>query len=283
MNEIIKNIFADMNLSSWSISSVNFTDIIDILIVAYLIYRVTIWFKETRAWSLFKGIVVILFVSVFSYFFKLHTILWVVQNALGVGLTAIIVLFQPELRKALEQIGKGKIVSPFSGSDAVKSKLTTATVTEVLRAVVVLSKERTGALILIEQDVALGDHESTGISIDANVSSQLLINIFVDKTPLHDGAVVIRNNRIAAATCILPLTEDEIGRELGTRHRAAVGVSEVSDAFAIVVSEETGAISLASGGKLMRGLSSNEIKKILNEAAEPDKKKKLFRRDAQND
>ncbi len=276
MNEFFRNIFVDMNLSFWSISTINATDIIDILIVTYLIYKVIVWIKETRAWSLFKGIVVVLFVSVMAYVLKLHTILWVVQNTLGVGLMAIIVLFQPELRKALEQLGKGKIVSPFNSSGDHGTTMSADTITAVTRAITAMSKEKTGAIIVIEQDVPLGDHISTGISIDAVVSSQLLINIFEDKTPLHDGAIIIRDNRIAAATCILPLTNDEIGKDLGTRHRAAVGVSEVSDGIAVVVSEETGAISLAIGGKLHRGLSAHDVKKMLSDNAFTGKKKKLL-------
>ncbi len=193
----------------------------------------------------------------------------------GVGLMAIIILFQPELRKALEQLGKGKIVSPFSLDHQVV-KASEATILEIIKAATSLAKAKTGALVLIEQDVALGDHENTGIPIDAVVTSQLLINIFENKTPLHDGAVIIRNNRIAAATCILPLTEDEIGRELGTRHRAAVGASEVSDAFVLVVSEETGTISIAKGGKLFRNLTGADVKKMLTQNYEPEKKKKLF-------
>lgn len=255
-------LMSELNLSTLSIPAVRVSDIIDILLVAVLIYVIMIWIKETRAWSLFKGIVVIIVISVLSYQLHFYTISWIIEKTLSVGIIAIIVLFQPEFRKALEQLGKGSIVTNiFANED--KSKLLSKTVEEIITAAVKMAKVRTGALIMIEQDVPVGDIEETGIPIDGLVSSQLLINIFENKTPLHDGAVVIRNNRVAAATCILPLTQNEIGLDLGTRHRAAVGASEVSDANIVVVSEETGAISVAHSGKLYRNLSEDKLRKML--------------------
>ncbi len=280
MADFFKNILIDMNLSFWSISSVSITDFIDILIVTFLIYKIMVWIKETRAWSLFKGIVVILLISIGSYVFKLHTILWVMQNTLGVGLIAIIVLFQPELRKALEQLGKGKIVSPFSGTDT--QKISHQTIDEIVNAVGIMAQHKTGALILIEQDVPLGDLEATGITLDAVVTSQLLVNIFTNKTPLHDGAVIIKENRVAAATCILPLTDREIEHELGTRHRAALGASEVSDCIVVVVSEETGYISVAGGGKLQRGISKVDLRKLLLKNFELVKRRFHLRKEQKN-
>ncbi len=280
MTDFFENILIDMNLSSWSISSISISDFIDILIVAVLIYKIMVWIKETRAWSLFKGIVVILLISIAAYILRLHTILWVMQNTLGVGLIAIIVLFQPELRKALEQLGKGKIVSPFSAVD--HRRISHRSIEEIVNAVGIMAAHRTGALILIEQDVALGDHETTGIVLDAVVTSQLLVNIFTNKTPLHDGAVIIRDNRVAAATCILPLTELEIGHEYGTRHRAAVGASEVSDAIVIVVSEETGNISIARGGKLQKGITKVDLRKILIKNFELVKRRLFLRKEQKN-
>lgn len=263
---------AELNLSTLSIPAIRTSDIIDILLVAVLIYMLMIWIKETRAWSLFKGIVVILIISLLSYQLHFYTISWVIERTLSVGIIAIIILFQPEFRKALEQLGKGSIVTNiFSTED--KYKFLSKSVDEIITATVKMSKVRTGALIMIEQDVPVGDIEETGIPIDALVSSQLLINIFENKTPLHDGAVVIRNNRVAAATCILPLTQNEIGLDLGTRHRAAVGASEVSDANIVVVSEETGTISIAHGGKLYRNLSEDKMRKMLTHAPKNNTKK----------
>ena len=281
-----RNIIDDMNLnlSMRSITAVNITDIIDILLIALLTYTIIVWIKETRAWSLFKGVAVLVGISIISYFFQLHTILWLVQNAFAVGLIAVIVLFQPELRKALEQLGRGKIVSSFISSGE-GLRVSERTLTEVFRAVAELSKDKTGAIIVIEQDVALGDHEATGVAIDAEISSQLLENIFVNKAPLHDGAVIIRNNRIAAAACILPLTETELSHDLGTRHRASLGTSEVSDAIVIVVSEESGKISAAKNGKLYRNLTIHEAREMFSakEGSQKRRSKLNKRRESDKD
>ncbi len=260
--DLFTNFLSDIDKSFLSIPVITQMDVIDILIVAFFVYKIMLWIKETRAWALFKGILLISLVWVLAYFLRLNTTYWLVYNTFNVGLVAIIVIFQPEMRKALEQIGKGMAIS-FSKSDQEQLSISETTAKELCIALRKMASERTGALVLVENEVPLGDHEQTGIQIDAVVSSQLLINIFEDKTPLHDGAVIIRNNRIAAASCILPLTQTEIGRELGTRHRAAVGVSEVSDAFVLVVSEETGRISMARGGKLMRNVSDAEIMETL--------------------
>lgn len=271
MENSLNRIMSELNLSTLSIPSLRITDIIDILLVAMLIYIVMIWIKETRAWSLFKGIAVIFVISIFSYQLHFYTVSWIIEKTLSVGIIAIIVLFQPEFRKGLEQIGKGNIVTNIFNNDE-EGKILQKTVKEVVTAAYKMAKAKTGALILIEQDVPLGDLEMTGIAIDAVVSSQLLINIFENKTPLHDGAVIIRNNRVAAATCILPLTQTEIGLDLGTRHRAAVGASEESDAYIVVVSEETGNVSIAHGGKLYRALSESEVTKMISKGIKPNRK-----------
>jgi diadenylate cyclase len=243
------------------------TNMIDILAISFAVYKILLWIRDTRAWSLFKGFLVVLVVYVAATILNLITLLWVLKTTFNVGLIALVVLFQPELRKALEQIGKGKIFAFFKSESETASFLPSTSVEEVLKACVSMSKARTGALIVIERNVAMGDLEETGIQIDAKISRQLLENIFEDKTPLHDGAVIIRNNRVAAAACILPLTGHEIGKELGTRHRAGVGASEVSDAFVLVVSEETGAISLAQQGKLERDLTEEQIRAALLESS----------------
>ena len=262
--------FTYFDFAGFTISRITLTDIIDILIVTYFIYNVILWIKETRAWSLFKGVVLVLIISSLAFIFRLTTIQWIVKTTIQVGITAIIILFQPELRKALEELGKGRFTIPFlSGSF---TGINQNTIDEIIKAVYAMAKVRTGAIVLIERQVMLGDLEQTGIQVDAAVSSALLINIFEDKTPLHDGAVIIRSNRIAAASCILPLTASEIGKDLGTRHRASVGASEVSDAYSIVVSEETGYVSLAAGGKLIRNLSPEDLRNRLSADGEKNEK-----------
>lgn len=280
MDTIKQNLIEFFDLSftnvdfSWIGSlGLSLKDIIDILIVAYFIYKIILWIKETRAWSLFKGVVVVLTTSAIAFILQLTTISFIITKAFSMGIIAIIVLFQPELRKALEELGKGKFMVPLLFSDKVNEQLSENTVDEIIKACFAMAKVRTGALMLVENDVRLGDLEKTGIRIDGTVSSQLLINIFEDKTPLHDGAVIISGNRIDSASCILPLTETEIGKELGTRHRAAVGASEVSDCTAIVVSEETGAVSIAKGGKIYRKQSPEDLRRhLLGSIAAPEKK-----------
>lgn len=252
------NLIRKMNLSTLSIPSVHITDIIDIIIVAIFIYTVIHWIKETRAWSLFRGLMVIALFSLLSYNLHFYTITWIIERTFSVGVIAVIIIFQPELRKALEQIGASGF-SSVTGLLQTKSsddRLSPQDANEIAEACVKMAEVKTGALIVIERNVSMGDIVSaSGVAVDAVISSQLLINIFEDKTPLHDGAVIIRDNRVAAASCILPVTQSEIGQELGTRHRAAVGASEVSDAFIIVVSEETGKISIARDGKLEKAVS----------------------------
>ncbi len=272
--EALESLFGNLGVTEFVRPSVDFTDVLDILIVAYMIYKIIFWIKETRAWVLFKGIFMIFVLAAAATIFKLNTILWILTNTISVGIIAVIVVFQPELRKALEEIGRGKIFSAFirTGEDD-DDKVNSRCVEEIIKASEKMGSVKTGALILIEQEVPLGDLERTGIPIDALVSRQLLINIFEHNTPLHDGAVVVRRNRVAAATCFLPLTDsDTISMELGTRHRAAIGASEVSDAFVIVVSEETGSISLARGGVLYRNLTTEQLRSMISPAKTEGKK-----------
>ena len=247
-----------------SIPQMTITDILDILIVSVLIYEIARWIKNTRAWTLLKGIMLLVFVAMAAYVFQLHTISWLINNTMGVGVTAAIIVFQPELRNALEQLGrKNPIVNLFSSDESRDEKIgyTDRTIQEIVRATIEMSKVKTGALIVLEREVPLGEYERTGIPVDAKMSSQLLINIFEHNTPLHDGAVIVRSNRIVSATCYLPLSDSlEIGKELGTRHRAAVGISEVYDSVTIVVSEETGGISIAQGGRIYRGLTPQQLR-----------------------
>ena len=254
-----------------SLPSIGFTDILEIIIISVIVYQMLKWVQLTRAWTLFKGIIMLLLFALFAAIFQLNTISWLLSNSLGVGITAAIIIFQPELRRALEQLGRKKIFSNlFSFSpgeyDGRQSVLTEKTINEIVRASYEMGAVKTGALMVIEQNVALGEYVRTGISIDGIVSSQLLINIFEHNTPLHDGAVIIRGNRIVSATCYLPLTDSmDIGKELGTRHRAAVGISEVSDSLTIIVSEETGAVSLAKDGNLYKHLKKEELSEKLKQ------------------
>ncbi len=253
------------------IPAIRLNNVLEILIISVLIYYILIWIRDTRAWTLLKGILVICAFMLFAYVFQMDTILWLFQNLISVAIISIFVLFQPELRRALEQLGRKNILSSFfnlSGSGAVDEqtvKTVEKTKSEIIKACMEMSKVRTGALIVIEQDVQLSEYERTGIFLDSLVSSQLLINIFEHNTPLHDGAVFIRNNRIVAATCYLPLSDNMLlSKELGTRHRAGVGISEVSDSITLIVSEETGMISVAHDGMLFRGLSQEELREQLS-------------------
>ena len=253
------------------IPAIRLNNVLEILIISVLIYYILIWIRDTRAWTLLKGILVICAFMLFAYVFQMDTILWLFQNLISVAIISIFVLFQPELRRALEQLGRKNILSSFfnlSGSGAADEqtvKTVEKTKSEIIKACMEMSKVRTGALIVIEQDVQLSEYERTGIFLDSLVSSQLLINIFEHNTPLHDGAVFIRNNRIVAATCYLPLSDNMLlSKELGTRHRAGVGISEVSDSITLIVSEETGMISVAHDGMLFRGLSQEELREQLS-------------------
>jgi len=270
MQEYIESLLSGVNLSLWSITSIQLSDIIDILLVAYLIYTFISWIQHTRAWSVFKGIIVILLLMALSSILRLNAIYWLIENTFNVGIIAIIVMFQPELRRALEQIGRaGKL---FSGGSQELSKNTIA---EIVSAAKSMSKVKTGALIVLERRVPLGDLVETGTIVDAAVSAELLINIFEKNTPLHDGAVIIRNNRVAAAACILPLTDQDVDKELGTRHRAAIGTCEQTDAYVVVVSEESGKISVARTDELRRGLTGQQTYDLLLEGMDEAQKNTL--------
>ncbi len=239
------------------------SDILEIIILSYLIYTLIMWVKKTRAWTVFRGIIVIAVFMGFAAVFKLNTILWLFRNLINVGILAVVILFQPELRRALEELGKKNIISEvLIRNDSIKSdRVNDNTIQELISAATFMSKNKTGALVVIEQNVPLGEYEATGINIDAAVSRQLVENIFEHNTPLHDGAVIIRNNRVVAATCYLPLTRrNDLNKDLGTRHRAAVGISEVSDSMTLVVSEENGQISIAYGGVLYENLDVESLR-----------------------
>ncbi len=252
--------------SSWlsaTFSTIGISDVLDIIIIALIVYQLLKWVQVTRAWTLFKGLIVLLLFALAAYMLQLKTISWLLSKSLGVGITAAIIIFQPELRRALEQLGRRKFIRALLSSPVLSDhddQMSDKTVNEIIKASFEMGKDRTGALICVERNVALGEYERTGITVDGIVSSQLLINIFEHNTPLHDGAVIIRGNRVVSATCYLPITDNpDIGKELGTRHRAAIGLSEVSDSITIVVSEETGTVSVARDGRLRYDLTKEEL------------------------
>ncbi len=257
-------------------------DILEILIIAFLVYYILAWMKTTRAWQLLKGLIVICAVLVIAFIMDMSTILWMAQNLLSFAAIAIVVVMQPELRHALEELGKKNFLPSGVFSDSSKREheiFSEKTINEIVKASFEMGRAKTGALIVIEQNESLRDYERTGIEVDGIVTSQLLINIFEHNTPLHDGAVIIRGNRITSATCYLPLSDNlGLSKELGTRHRAGVGVSEATDSLTVIVSEETGKVSVAYEGQLERGFSADDLKarlqQILNKQDEEKPKGK---------
>jgi diadenylate cyclase len=239
------------------------TNAVDILIVTYVIYKMIILLRGTRALQLFKGIMVIVVAMLASSYLHLRTLQWLMDKAFTYGVFAILIIFQPELRRALEQLGRGSL---FARSSNVEEQTVINSVEGVVKAVFYMAKRRIGALIVIERETGLSDYIETGISLTAKSSSELLINIFIPNTPLHDGAVIMRKDMVMAAGCYLPLSENPtISKELGTRHRAAIGLSEVSDALTLVVSEETGQVSVTMNGEILRDYTEERLKKLLIE------------------
>ena len=265
-----------------SFPKVGLTDILEILIIAFTIYHVSLWVKKTRAWALVKGILILFLCYIIAYLLDMSVILWIYNKTLAIGITALLIVFQPELRKALEELGKKNIVRsivPFDEQKDKNKRFSDKSINEIIRATVEMANVKTGALIILEKDIVLSEYERTGINLDSAISSQLLINIFEHNTPLHDGAVIIRGDRIVAATCYLPLSDNlGLSKELGTRHRAGVGISEVSDSLTIIVSEETGKISVAIGGKLLRNVDGDLLRKQIDELqGNTSETKKRFR------
>lgn len=242
---------------------ITINDIIDIAIVAYIFYKIFMFIKDTRAEQVFKGIILLLLATSLSEAFKLHTLNWILLRTLDLGFIAALIIFQPELRAGLEHIGRTNF-NIFLKSNNVSDENLNTTIEEIVEALYSLSRQKIGALIIMERQTKIGEIINTGTSVDGEVSRQLLINIFIPNTPLHDGAVVIRESKIKAAACFLPLTESkDLSKDLGTRHRAAVGVSEVSDCISLIVSEETGDVSIAKSGKLYRNVSRERMINIL--------------------
>ena len=276
-------ILAHKYFSNLHIPSVQLTDILEIIIISFLVYHILVWIKRTKAWALLKGIVVIMIFLLIAVLFNMTTILWIAERVFSVAVIAVVVVLQPELRKALEELGRKNFVSNILGIDKKHDhKLSTRTINEIVKACVEMGKVRTGALIVIEKKQSLADYERTGIDVDGMVFSQLLINIFEKNTPLHDGAVIVRENRVISATCYLPLSDNMgLSKELGTRHRAGIGISEVTDSVTIIVSEETGRISVAYEGELETNLDAERLRECLTCLTldtQPDDEKKRFLR-----
>lgn len=284
------NNFIDTYLSKLHMPTIHWTDVVEIVILTFLAYHILVWIKNTRAWALLKGVIVIAVFILIAAFFRMNTILWIVTNVFSIAAIAIVVVLQPELRNALEELGRKNFFSSIIPFDAGKNeggRFSDRTINEIVKASVEMGKVKTGALIVIEQDQPLREYERTGIDVDGIVSSQLLINIFEHNTPLHDGAIIVRGNRIVSATCYLPLSDNmALSKDLGTRHRAGVGISEVTDSLTVIVSEETGKISVAYGGQLERGLDAERLRKRLSDIQNKpveDKKRKLWKGRSRNE
>ena len=288
--QIIESIttFIERYVTWLTVPSIKWTDIVEIAIISYLIYRIFSWIKDTKARSLLKGILVILVFVLIASIFSMTTILWIAKNVFSVAITALVVVFQPELRKALEQLGRKSVLSGVITFDnyVTEQRFSDDTINAIARGAFEMGRAKTGALIVVAQNDSLSDYEKTGIPIDSIITSQLFINIFEHNTPLHDGAVIVDNDRIVSATCYLPLSENmELSKELGTRHRAAVGISEVTDSLTVVVSEETGKVSVAYEGELTRDLGVDELKEMLRriqgKKLEDKKKFRILRKKAE--
>jgi len=286
-------LFADTYLSTLHIpkmETIQYSDVLEILILSFLIYQILVWIKNTKAWNLLKGLVVIMVFILVAAIMEMSTIIWIVQNVFQIGVIALVIILQPELRRALEELGKKNIMNGLLPIDVKSSEgglFSDKTIQETARACVEMSRVRTGALIVVAQNDSLSDYESTGIEVDGMVTSQLLINIFEKNTPLHDGAVIIRGDRITSATCYLPLSDNTgLSKALGTRHRAGIGISEATDSLTLIVSEENGMISAAYQGELKRGLNQQDIEELLtriqNKTTE-DKKLRLWKGWAKNE
>lgn len=267
MNTVLTQVLKEFVSESWYFPQIRVVDAVEILIITFLFYQIILWIKNTKAWMLLRGILVVALFILVAAVFKMYTILWIAQNSLPVMATAVVIIFQPELRRALEKLGEKQFVTNMvaldkRGKDNVR--FSQKTIDGIVEASFAMGAVKTGALIVVEQAIMLTEYESTGIALDCIVSPQVLINIFEHNTPLHDGAIIVRGDRIVSATCYLPLSDNMgISKELGTRHRAAVGMSEVSDALIVTVSEETGYVSVAMGGQLVRNVTPEYLKKRL--------------------
>lgn len=268
MRGIIASLYAfiDKYMYWMQMPDVGVIDIIEVILIAIALYYFLVWVRNTRAWSLFKGIIIVLVFVLIAAIFQMNTILFLFGKLLNFGVIALLIIFQPELRRGLERIGRSNFLTRFMRIELrpTDQLFSNRTINELVRACLEMGRKKTGALIVVERDVMLEEYIRSGIRLDAELSRQLLLNIFEKNTPLHDGAIILRGDRIVAATCYLPLSDNmTLSKELGTRHRAAVGISEVSDSVTLVVSEETGDISVAGEGRLERNVSEERLREIL--------------------
>ena len=268
----------------------NYSDVLEIIILSFVVYYIMLWIRNTRAWRLMKGILVMVMFIFLATVLHMDSILFLVNKGINALLVATAVIFQPELRRALEQLGEKKFLSsliPFDMERDSEERFSDKTINELIKGSFEMGKAKTGALIVLEKNIKLTEYIRTGIELDSLVTSQLLLNIFEHNTPLHDGAIIVRGNRIISATCYLPLSDNmELSKELGTRHRAGVGISEVTDSLTIIVSEETGKVSIAQKGKLLRGVTQDELRRqlvILQEKSTNTKKFKFWKGKAKNE
>lgn len=278
MIDWLKN-FVDNYTHDMYIPRVQVMDIIEILIITVIVYEIMLWIKNTKAWMLLRGIIMLGVFILLAWIFQMHTILYLAAQSINVLAIAAVVVFQPELRRALEKLGEKNLFNSINPFDRNRDneRFSDETADSIVRACYEMGSVCTGALIVVEQAIRLNEYEMTGIELDCKVSSQVLINIFEHNTPLHDGAVIIRGDRITSATCYLPLSDNmSISKDLGTRHRAALGMSEVCDALVIVVSEETGLVSAAMGGRLTRGIKREELREMLSQIQYRKSEQKRF-------
>ncbi|MGN0347120.1 MAG: diadenylate cyclase CdaA [Lachnospiraceae bacterium] len=257
--------FVEEYLSTIHMPNIRPTDVVEILIISFVVYHILVWIRNTKAWSLLKGLIVILGFLFIAALFNMNTILWIAEKGLTIFAVAFVVVLQPELRRALEQLGRKNLLPNFLSTDNKNTgRYSDHTIDEIVKASFAMGRVRTGALMVLERNESLVEYEKTGITIDAVVSSQLLINIFEHNTPLHDGAVIFRGDRVVSATCYLPLSDNRnLSKALGTRHRAGVGISEATDSLTIIVSEENGKVSVAYGGELFSGLNQEGLREKL--------------------
>ena len=285
MREAVARFFGSNLPEGFYFPEIRFVDIIEIIIIAFLIYQIILWIKNTKAWMLLKGIMVLVGFILVAAIFRMYVILWIADTLLPVMATAVVIIFQPELRRALERLGEKQFLAsmvPFDKKGRESVRFSERTIDEIVKASFDMGAVKTGALIVVEQATKLTEYERTGIELDCLISRQVLINIFEHNTPLHYGAVIVRGDRIVSATCYLPLSDNMgISKDLGTRHRAAIGMSEVSDALVISVSEETGYVSVALGGQLVRNVTPEYLKErlevIRSKHTETGKVKKIWK------
>lgn len=281
--EWLKKFFDDY--LSVSFVDIRITDVVEIIIIAFLLYEIMLWIKKTRVWSLLKGFLVLIGFMVVAAFFEMNTILWIAERVIDIGILALVIIFQPELRRALEQLGQNNVFAHLIQTGSAKNrqdKMSEQVIGEIVNAAFAMGRMRTGALIVLERDIPLTEYIETGISVDGVVSSPLLLNIFEHNTPLHDGAVIIRGNRVVSATCYLPLSDStRISKALGTRHRAGLGISEITDSVTVIVSEETGYVSVALEGRLIRHMNAEGLTTLLTdsfvEKVEEQSKRRLLK------